>query len=110
MRMASEAKYDRAMRALTDKLLADLQDPDKHSALGALHPSPGAPTQPFMPTDLPLAPDITEEQVLRAAHSLNPSSAAGPDLISSGLLQLLARTSVSPGASITGLSFLARLV
>ena len=110
MRMASDANYGRAMRALTDRPLANLQDPDTRRALTALHPSPAAPIQPLQPTELPSAPDITEGQVLRAARSLNPSSAAGPDRLSPRLLQLLARTSVSPESGITGLSVLTRLV
>ena len=108
--MASDAQYSRAMRALTDKPLADLHAPDTHDALCALHPSPAAPIHPLSPTDLPPAPDITKSQVLRAARSLSPPSAAGPDRLSPRILQLLARTSISPESGITGLSVLTRLV
>ena len=110
IRMASQAQYGRAMRALTDKQLANQQDSDTIRAIRNLHPSPASPIHPLSPTDLPPAPDITEGQVLRAARSLNPSSAAGPDRLSPRILQLLACTSISPESGITGLSVLTRLV
>ena len=110
MRMASDDQYGRAMRALTDNPLADLQDQSTRTALSALHPCPQAPVQALNRTDPPPAPDITEGQVLRAVRSLNPSSAAGPDRLSPRLLHLLTRTTVAPKAGITGLSILTRLV
>ena len=110
MRTASDAQYSRAMRALTDKPLADLQAPDTHDGLCVLHPSPAARTHPLSPTDLSPAPDITESQVLRAVRSLDPSSSARPDCLFPRLLQLLARTSVSPESGITGLLVLTRFV
>lgn len=63
-----------------------------------------------MPTDLRPAPDITKGQVLRAARPLNPTPAPGPDRLSPHLLQLLARTSVSPEDGVTRLSVLTHLV
>ena len=109
MRMASDANYGRAMRALTDRPPANLQYPATRHALTALHPSPAAPIQLLLPTELPLAPDIMEGQVLYAARYLNPSSAAGPGHLSPRLLQFLARTPMSPESGITGLSVLTRL-
>lgn len=110
MGMAADAQYGRAMRALTDKPLPDLQEETTRTSLTALHPTPAVPTQALSRTDLPPTPDITEGQVLRAARSLNPTSAAGPDRLSPRLLQLLARTTVTPEAGVTGLSALTRLV
>lgn len=40
---------------------------------------------------------------------MNPASAAGPDRLSPRLLRLLAHTSISPEAGVSGLSALTRL-
>lgn len=47
--------------------------------------------------------------MLRAASSMNPYSTGGPESFSPRLLRLLALTSISPEAGVTGLSALNRL-
>ena len=110
MRLASEAQYSRAMLAFKAEPLADLSAPATRAAPTALHPTPASPFCPLLSTQLPPLPEITEGQVLRAARALNPTSAAGPDRLSPRLLQLLARTTLSPEAGVTGLSALTHLV
>ena len=48
--------------------------------------------------------------MLRPACALKPTSAAGPDRLYLRILQLLARSTITPEASVTGLSALTRLV
>lgn len=58
MRLASEAQYGRATRALTNALMADPNNPITHAALSTLHPKSPAPVRPIPSPDLPPTPDI----------------------------------------------------
>ena len=110
MRLASQAQYARAIRTLTNAPLADLNDPDTLASLKDLHLPAPHPVTAVTQSDLPPAPTIEENSVLRAVKSLNPHAAAGPDRMSPRLLHLLVTAPVSPAAGLTGFGTLTRLV
>lgn len=110
MPFAMDVQYSRALRTLQDAPIADLKSPAVLSALRSLHPTPVQPIQPLSPADLPPAPQPSEFQMLRAAKSLNPKFAAGPDLMSPRPLRLLVTTSIGPQEGVTSLSALTSFV
>lgn len=110
MKLASDGQYSRAMRAISNSPMADINSGDVLQKLKDLHPTPTEPIRQISRNQLPPTPEITEAEVLRAARSMNPASAPGPDCFSPRLIRLLAFTSISPQAGVTGLGALTNLV
>ena len=110
MRQARGAQYGKAMRTISQAAIAPLDDNATQNALRLLHPSSRMPIIPIPPEQLPPVPDISEEQVRRAAKAMNATSSAGPDMMSPRLLHLIVSSHVSPQAGVTGLSTLTNLI
>ena len=108
--LAGEAQYGKAVRVLQSNDLADVHDPAVIAQLQALHPTPPTPIIPISDGDLPPSLPLSEDSVLAAVRHLNPNSAPGPDRFPPRLFHLLAKTSVSPEAGVSGLSALTLLI
>lgn len=106
--MECDRQYGRAMCALLTSQLQNSQT--KRYACNAIHPSPVAPAKFLFRTALPSAPEIIEEQLLRAARFSNPISAIGIELRLPLVFQFSTRTWLNLEAGITKLSVFTRLV
>lgn len=79
------------MRTLHQLRYADVRDQQIIESLRKLHTAPVSPMKAIEARDLQLPPDITEEEVLSAARSLNQNCAPSPNRMSRRFLRLLAQ-------------------
>lgn len=104
MRLASQAQYGQAVRIFTKPPFANPDEPASINVLQEQRPVLDILVRPRPLSARPGPPEVSETEVLDAVRRLNPNSAAGPDRMSPKLLHLIANTSVSPKAGVTGLS------
>lgn len=96
--LASQAQYSRAMHTLTNASLVDLNDPKTLKSLEALHPPPAYPACAIPLSHLSPDPHVEEHSVMRSVQHMNPHSAARLYRMSPRLINVLAKSPISPAA------------
>ena len=105
-RLAKDAEYGRATKALAQAPSLPRADPAIRDRLQELHPSPPSPIVPLPETALPARISLDPSQVSRAVRKMDRTSSAGVNGMPARTLHVIANAVNTPSVGASGLDLL----